>query len=393
MSVAQKLLWRSGEACYSKTKPGSQRDEQRYETFRPKGPAMSWCALADAQGHALSRAMARLAPEALWPSGTLMLEARLSPHDRPKPLLALTLPGGAPFDLALQAMPTGGIHFFLQQAGHHQHAALSPTASDPSDILRISYAWNVAQGYAHLVVEMPGTPHIWRHVFPAANPIPQAALRSLMCPTSHRFVGDEVIFMALSDRVEPVGPLPTLCPRTPIMTPFGEKPAGALKRGDLVTTLAGDSVPVIHSLRHTLPARGSFQPVRLRAPYFGLTHDIVVTPEARLLVGGTQVEYLFGAENVLVPVKHLMSNASAHPEAGHQLVTFVQLLLPDHEAIMVNGTALESLGIGRMRRKKDLLRHTLLGQFDPQSLPEHSKTTYAILKHFEAVTLAQHRAA
>lgn len=350
---------------------------------------MTWIGLADQRAHSLAVQPSRTP----LPQGTLILETNVAPHTKPQTILGLEMRGADICDLSIQAMPGGGIHFLLRSESEIIHAALLHDAEDQASLLRISYSWDMQLSKGRLVIERPGTNKLYLREIERPLPLSPLAIEALVAPSGRRHICDDLVFLAISDVVEPIGPMPALCPQTPIQTPTGMKPAGAFKRGDLVTTLNGDAIPVLQVLRKTLPARGSFQPVRLRAPYFGLTQDIVVTPEARLVVGGSQVEYLFGADNVLVPVKHLTSAASTSIEADHNLVTYVQLLLPDHEPIMAGGTAIESLSIGRMRRKRSLLGATLLGEFDPHTLPEHSKTVFPVLKSYEAVTLAKLRAA
>lgn len=351
---------------------------------------MTWLALTDHKSHAFHDA---LKAQPAFAQGTVMLETRLASHSKPQTLLGMELRSGQDFDFSIKAMPGGGIHLLIRQGQEIVHAALAHDVEDQSDLLRISYAWDLPAQRAQLVIERPGTQKMVRRMIPAPLGLSPRAIETLTRPSAQRQLSEDVVFVAISDQVEPIGPMPAICPSAPVQTPHGLVPAGDLKRGDLVTTLQGETVPILQTLRRTVPARGSFEPVRLRAPYFGLQCDIVVTPEARLVVGGSQVEYLFSADNVLVPVKHLTAGSSARIEEGHRLVSYVQLLLPDHEAIMVGGTAIESLGIGRIRRKRDLVAATLLGQFDPHTLPEHAKTAFPVLKHYEAVTLAHHRAA
>ncbi len=350
---------------------------------------MTWVGLADHR----SQSLAEIETIGTMQRGTLILETNVAPHTKPQTIIGLELRGTDLCDLTIQAMPGGGIHFLMRRDSEIVHAALSHDAEDQANLLRISYSWDLPAARGQLVIERPGTNKLYLRDLDRPLPLTARVIEALIQPSGRRYLCDDLVFLAVSNQVEPIGPMPALCPQTPVQTPQGMRPVGTLQRGDLVTTLNGDAVPVLQTLRKTLPARGSFQPARLRAPYFGLTQDIVVTPEARLVVGGTQVEYLFGAEHVLVPVKHLTSAASAKFEGDHRLVTYVQLLLPDHEPILAGGTALESLSIGRMRRKRQLLQATLLGEFPPHTLPEHSKTAFPVLKSYEAITLAQLRAA
>jgi hypothetical protein len=203
----------------------------------------------------------------------------------------------------------------------------------------------------------------------------------------------EIIFAALSDEIEPVGPMPTLLPNTPVATPWGYHDVGQLKRGDTVMTCNSGVVPVVHRISRTVPARGSFRPLRLRAPYFGLQQDIIVSPEHRLLIDGPEVEYLFGQEAVLVPARHLVNGFTAFAEAAGPTVCYTQLLLPRHETLLAAGTSLESLYVGRIRRQAGALSTSLLRGFDRSGLPEHGKPSHQVLRQFEAIHLAKRRAA
>ena len=81
-------------------------------------------------------------------------------------------------------------------------------------------------------------------------------------------------------------------------------------------TRGGGVVPVLHKLDRVVPARGSLAPVRLRAPYFGLLDDVIVAPEQRLVIDGSEVEYLFNQEAVLVPARHLVNGFAAMAESA-----------------------------------------------------------------------------
>ena len=67
--------------------------------------------------------------------------------------------------------------------------------------------------------------------------------------------------------------------------------------------------------------------------------------------------------------------------------------LPAHESLLSAGAALESLYIGRLRRKEEALKSSILAPLDRNSLPEHGKPLYPMLKAFEAIALADDRAA
>lgn len=330
---------------------------------------------------------------ALMPHGTLMLEARLSQEGRPQTLLAFgqSLPWIE--EVSLRALPGGGIVLILRQANDMSSVTLPCQTDDRTDIIRLSLCWDAPAQWGRLTLEQPDKDQVHSVALPVARPLPLPMLRSMLCHPSCREMDREVIFVALSERVEPVGPLPGLCPDVPVMTPQGEVPVGQLRRGDLVETDGTAPVPVLQAIARRVPGHGSFRPVRLRAPYFGLRHDITVSPQQRLVLRGSEVEYLFGSEAVLVPARHLVNGSWALLAETPPVITYHQLLLPGHEEILCAGTRTESLYVGRLRRNRDRLAASALAGFDRARLPEHPRPVWPVLRPFEAITLAMNRAA
>jgi len=364
---------------------------------------MTWIAISDHDGDVLNlRGLGRTESAATLPGaddetlltrGSLVIETRLPSSRRPRPLIYCDRPGDWPFHLSLQAIPGGGLILVMNQGNETLHRAINHSEAGRMDILRLTYSWDAPARRAHLALERTDMEQILMVPVPRPHPLPMADAKVLLTANEHRYMAPEVQFLALSTAVEPVGPLPTLAPATPVATPAGYRPVGELKRGDAVLAADGRVVPVLHSLSRTLPARGSFRPVRLRAPYFGLRNDITVAPAQRLVLSGSEVEYLFNQEAVLVEVRHLLGGTSVLPANSGPTVTYTQLILPEHEALNAAGTVAETLYLGRLRRKRDLLAATLLAGVDRHTLPEHGKPLYPVLKAFDAIVLAEQRAA
>ena len=327
------------------------------------------------------------------PRGTLLLETRLSPEGRPQTLLAFNRSHPWPGSFSLQALPGGGLVLVETQGDDLRHVTLPIEPDGRLDVLRLTYAWDAPARWAQLSVERPeaDTPRFTEPHAP--HPLLMSDARSISTDARRRAVDRDVLFFALSDGVEPVGPMPGLTGDVPIATPRGDIPVKEVKRGDLVITHNGEVVPVLQVVRRVVPAKGNLRPVHLRAPYFGLRRDILVAPQQRLVIGGSEVEYLFGREAVLVPARHLVNGVSALTGDGPDLVTYHHLLLPGHEVVMAAGCPLESLYIGRLRRKPAPLSRSVLAPFDRARLPEHAKPVWPVLKPFEAITLAMNRAA
>ena len=363
---------------------------------------MTWIALADDDGQEFSltgldgdtsqEPEVGTGPHALLVRGSLMVEARLSPDGRPQTLFDYRGGDGWLSALTLQA-DSNGITLIIAQNDDVVHTTVQhPDAGHP-ELVRITYSWDAPGRWARLAIERPEG--CVASIVDIDNPRPMLVsdLHSLFIDQTKRHVSEDVTFIALSNQVEPVGPTPKLSTQTPIETADGYRPAGKLRRGDLVRTKTGDLVPVLGVLHRTVPARGSFAPIRMHAPYFGLEQDIIVAPDQRLVLRGAEVQKLFGKDAVLVPARHLVNGKATIHHPGMTTIAYRQIFLPGHEAVIAAGLATESLYIGRLRRKPAQLRASLLAGFERSDLPEHGYSAIPVLPWFDAITLAAYRAA
>lgn len=127
---------------------------------------------------------------------------------------------------------------------------------------------------------------------------------------------------------------PWIGQRTPIETPRGPVMAGHLSSGDLVCTADGGLLALRGISRLDLPARGSFSPVILRAPFFGASHDLLIASDQLVALSGLEVEYLFNEEEVLVHAGDLVDGRSALAEQ-RRAVASVLMLEFDFPALLV----------------------------------------------------------
>ncbi|MGB7242982.1 MAG: Hint domain-containing protein [Sulfitobacter sp.] len=332
-------------------------------------------------------------PDHVLPRGSLLFETRLSPDGRPQLLFGYNNDFPWPRSLKFQAIPGGGIAMVQAVAKNITHATVPHKNASRTDVLRVTFSWDAPNEWGRLTVECPEDGTSVAVAVKNPKPVSISDLRDLMLGHGSQSFAADMVFAALSDQIEPVGPMPTLAPSTPIATPDGYVAAKDLRRGDLVMTDRGETVPVLHCVQRCVPARGSFAPVWLRAPYFGLLQDIVVSPEQRIVITGSDVEYLFNQEAVLVPARHLTNGFSARSVRPGTLASYTQLVLPGHNSLTAAGAQLESLYIGRIRRKPDQLAASLLAGIDRKTLPEHGGSVFPVLRWYEAVTLTTQRVA
>jgi len=329
----------------------------------------------------------------LVPKGTLLVETFLSPDGRPQTLLAFDRSHPWTGSISLKVMPNGGIVLIDTLGGNIRHAALTHALDGRSEQVRVSYRWDAPARAGKLSLEHLATNSIRSVDLSPPHPMQLVDLQMISRFNTLRQMDRDVSFFAVSDMIEPIGPMPGLTAEVPIETPYGLVPVSRLKRGDTVFTANGDVVPILQTLKQTVPARGCLRPILLRAPFFGLSQDILLAPQQRLVVSGSQVEYMFGTEAASVPVRHLVNGACAYHPKGPDLVTYHHLLLPKQQTIVAAGCPMESMYIGRIRRNKEQVAASILANFDRSRLPEHAPSIWPVLKPLEAMTLAIQRAA
>ncbi len=361
---------------------------------------MSWLGITDLeQGRSdlsglLQAQRAEGGGDALMLRGTLVIEMSIPDNRRPEPLLQFTQGGDWPIDLQLQAVPGGGVSLVLQHSGSLSHAVLNPSGSGRTGQVRLTYAWDSLVGYARLALERADSDRVQIALMPPPHPWRYQDLKTLVSPGPLRFTSTALTYLAVSDALEPVGPTPGLDPATQVATPQGYRLVETLKRGDLVLSETGSSLPVLHVLHREVPALGIFRPVALRAPFFGLQQSIQVSASQRVVLSGSEVEYLFGRPAVLVPARHLLGTSVATPGQARGMTTrYTQLVLPDHAPLLAAGAVLESLYLGSLRRDATRLKASQLANVDRSTLPEHGPPRYPVLGAFDAAVLAERRVA
>jgi hypothetical protein len=152
-----------------------------------------------------------------------------------------------------------------------------------------------------------------------------------------------------------------------------------LRVGDLVLTVDHGPQRIKwigeRSLDNTdLAHKPHLRPIRIEACALGngLPHqDLMVSPQHRLLVRSKIAERMFGAAEVLVAAKQLLSNRGIRVVKDLASVTYFHMLFERHELILANGTPAESLYTGKEALKSlpPKSRHEILTLF-----PELAKT-------------------
>lgn len=139
-------------------------------------------------------------------------------------------------------------------------------------------------------------------------------------------------------------------PGTKIMTPTGARDVASLAEGDVVQTKDNGPAEVLWiGRRHVTGARllamPRLAPVRLRAG--ALDRDVpdaglLVSPDHRMVLRGPRARALFNADEVLVTARDLVDDHAIVRDRSVRSVTYIHMMLPQHEIVFANGVATET---------------------------------------------------
>lgn len=165
-----------------------------------------------------------------------------------------------------------------------------------------------------------------------------------------------VVHHALDNLLQqnPMGPSSggVICftPGTMIATPDGPRAVEDLREGDRVATKDNGAQDVlwIGSRRMTgarLFALPKLRPIRIRTGALGIERpdqELLVSPEHRMLVQGRAAQALFNTPEVLVAARDLVNGSTVVVDSVLREVTYIHLLLPQHQVLWANGVESES---------------------------------------------------
>lgn len=155
-----------------------------------------------------------------------------------------------------------------------------------------------------------------------------------------------------------------------ILTPSGLVRITKLQVGDLVMTRDHGPQPIrwiggTKVRKRDLIDNENLRPYRIKADCFGPglpKHDLTLSPQHRVLLGGKLVENMFGDQEMLIAVKHLAKVQGIRQPKVKNNVTYRHILLDRHEVIYANGLPTETLLIGTEARRK--LPRALIDEID-----------------------------
>ncbi|MEP3295717.1 MAG: Hint domain-containing protein [Pseudoruegeria sp.] len=347
---------------------------------------MSWLALMNARLSGIRQQ--NLALGYSGEKGSLVVELELC-ASRKSPYLAFEYQSESSDEntLVLRIDPYGTCQLEIGSAHQESTVAAKSGTSFSTRQLRITYSWCAEDNSGLFTVEnlMDG----WLSQTEICNPVTISAdiISDMSANPEGCRLDKDIHFLGFSDALEPVGLPASIAAGARIATSNGFQTIETLRVGDLVQTRDSGLKPIRWMVERCVPAVGSFRPIELRAPFFGLEADLLVAPDQRLLIEGTSVEYLFGEEEMLVEARHLLDDRAARKSNRTGAVTYYHILLDDHEVICASGAELESLYIGDICDSPALVKSTILADCSLDHLPRHEKLARPLIRAYEAPTL------
>lgn len=136
-----------------------------------------------------------------------------------------------------------------------------------------------------------------------------------------------------------------------ILTPDGERPVQGIKPGDLVMTLDHGSQAVRWLDRWNIAkTKETNAPICIVAGAFGNglpKRDLRVSPHHRLFLTSRIAERMFGAPGVLIAARRLLGLPGVYQDAPGQEATYVHFLCDQHELVLAEGVAAETLLVAK----------------------------------------------
>lgn len=306
---------------------------------------MGWIALSDGPSAAwVDWRRAERAPGPLA-AGTLALEI-VQPRPGPAEAVLLRRRFAEGRGLRLSLGADGGLALTHRGTGASQ-LRLDRALGPASRRLRLGYSWDLRGGHSRLWAEDMdgGTLADIRGHGAVALSLEEA--QGLMTPGAQRDAA--VLWHGLSLRAEPPRVDHAVGAQTPVATTAGPMPACRLAPGMRILTADNGPQVLLATATRRVPARGGRAPVCLRAPYFARSRDLIVSACQGIVIGGAEVEYLFGEDQVVVQARDLVSSDHAYAVSHVPFVAVTELLFERPQIIFADGQPVSAAGPAERR--------------------------------------------
>lgn len=258
-------------------------------------------------------------------------------------LLHVAAQDGTPRTFSVFFDPAAGLSLLHRQGAEVKRHVLTGPLPQKQGPARLSFTFDAAEQVWHLEYEVLGEATSVTATGTGPLPISTADLQALCVSAVGTRRHPAVLWFGVTQRSTLPARAPWLGLNTFIDTRRGPVRAGLLRPGDMVATLDHGYQPLRSLVWRTLPSRGSFAPVVLRSPFFGLNRDILVSSDQLVLISGASVEYLYGVEEALISAASLCDGKVATKDERRSVTRSVALTFDHPYAITADGCCLMSV--------------------------------------------------
>lgn len=139
-------------------------------------------------------------------------------------------------------------------------------------------------------------------------------------------------------------------PETKLLTPDGARQISGLRSGDMICTRDNGPQQILWTGHRRMSgarlyAMPHLRPIRFRVGALGIGRpedDLLVSPQHRMLIKGPAAQALFNTSEVLVAAEDLLNDTSILVDHALREVTYVHILLEQHNIVWANGLETES---------------------------------------------------
>jgi len=353
---------------------------------------MSWIFAASADDPAASPALGAVPERAATGSLVLLLDPSLAFVMPGLPLLHLAEAGAVPRAFSLALLEDGRLHLVHRRGEARTRLAVSLSELADAAAARIVYSWDLAAGRHVLSVEdlATGAARLSRGTGPVG--LSRAEMLDACIDRRRAFGHPAMLSLAIGTAPATVCQAGGVHAGTPVETAAGIVPVAQVRAGDAVRTGDGRLRRVVAVTAERSPAIGPLRAVRLLAPYFGRSADIIVDPRQKVVVAGPDVEYLFDCEAVLADAQALVDGTTAVREDDDPFAEWYGLVFAEHDTFAAGGCLLDGRFVGRIAGAPDILAHSALAGLAAEgALPVHPARRHRVLAPWETTALAEMR--
>ncbi|MFZ3581607.1 Hint domain-containing protein [Loktanella sp. DJP18] len=360
---------------------------------------MNWLGLRDPTGGVFSPAglgqpaPCPAQPDELLATGTLLLDCNIMPSLTEQTLLSYQAMDPWRTALTVALDPKGTLIVTQAQGEDTRRYTLATGLMGRAMMTTIVFAWDAPHRRARLSAEVPDTGALWFTTGHGPLPLSLRDATRIVMDRHRCHVMPGTGFAAIAEGMMPIGPLPSLDAATLIPTPQGDVALDSLRPGQIVRTVGGGTAQVRWTGGLTLPARGRFAPLHLRAPFYGAQRDIHLAPCQQVHLRSSEVEYLFATHTVAARAGDLLDGIGPRAIGPAPTIHYRQLVLDRPAAVSVHGVACATLDTTAVVADPALRAQSILRDVPMELMPQTAPRDVQRLQGFETRSLCELRVA